>query len=54
MTSDPAIDGKSAEEMHGLLEARLGNPPDEELALAAAEQMKITELRLDKIQGDSP
>lgn len=42
--------GKSAGEMLALLRERLDNDPDDELAIAAAEQMKITELRLDKIQ----
>lgn len=46
--------GKSAEEMLALLERRIGNAPDEELAIAAAEQMKITELRLDKIHREAP
>ena len=41
--------GKSAAEMLRLLEARMNNEPAEELALAAAEQMKITELRLEKL-----
>lgn len=41
--------GKSAEEMLGLLRARLGNPPDEELRLAAGEQAKITRIRLEKL-----
>jgi 2-oxo-4-hydroxy-4-carboxy-5-ureidoimidazoline decarboxylase len=38
--------GKSAEEMLGLLRERLPNPPDAEIRVAAAEQAKITELRL--------
>ena len=41
--------GKSAEEMLALLEARLDNPPDEELRVAAGEQEKITRLRLEKL-----
>ena len=41
--------GKSAEAMLGLLQARLDNTPDVELAIAAAEQAKITRLRLEKI-----
>jgi 2-oxo-4-hydroxy-4-carboxy-5-ureidoimidazoline decarboxylase len=41
--------GKSAKEMLGALRARLGNDPRMELALAAAEQAKITDLRLDKL-----
>ena len=38
--------GKTAEEMLGLLEARLPHSRDVELRLAAEEQAKITELRL--------
>lgn len=41
--------GKSAEEMLDNLRKRLKNPPDEELRIAAAEQEKITRLRLDKL-----
>jgi 2-oxo-4-hydroxy-4-carboxy-5-ureidoimidazoline decarboxylase len=41
--------GKTAEEMRSLLEQRLGNPPQAELLLAAAEQAQITRLRLEKI-----
>jgi 2-oxo-4-hydroxy-4-carboxy-5-ureidoimidazoline decarboxylase len=41
--------GKSAEEMLGLLHARLGNDPKEELEIAADEQNKITKLRLEKL-----
>jgi 2-oxo-4-hydroxy-4-carboxy-5-ureidoimidazoline decarboxylase len=41
--------GKSAEEMLRLLEARLSNEPARELEIAAAEQAKITHLRLDKL-----
>ena len=44
--------GKSAGEMLALLEARLPNDPEEELRIAAAEQAKITHLRLEKIQGN--
>ena len=40
--------GKSADEMLQLLQARLGNEPKDELLIAAAEQRKITHLRLDK------
>ena len=39
--------GKSAEEMLALLEARIDNDRPAELANAAAEQAKITRLRLD-------
>ncbi|RAU18864.1 2-oxo-4-hydroxy-4-carboxy-5-ureidoimidazoline decarboxylase [Nitrincola tibetensis] len=41
--------GKSAEEMLSLLNARLSNSPDDELAIAAAEQNKITLIRLQKM-----
>lgn len=41
--------GKSAEEMRHLLEARLGNSVEEELLVAAREQAKITQLRLEKL-----
>lgn len=41
--------GKSAAEMLALLQARMDHPPEDELAIAAAEQMKITELRLEKL-----
>jgi 2-oxo-4-hydroxy-4-carboxy-5-ureidoimidazoline decarboxylase len=41
--------GKSAEEMCALLEARLHNPREEELAIAAEEQRKILQLRLEKL-----
>jgi 2-oxo-4-hydroxy-4-carboxy-5-ureidoimidazoline decarboxylase len=41
--------GKSAAEMLRMLEARLSNPPDDELRIAAAEQNKITLLRLAKL-----
>lgn len=41
--------GKSAAEMLGLLEARLPNDPAEEIKIAAAEQAKITRIRLQKL-----
>jgi OHCU decarboxylase len=41
--------GRSAEEMLVLLEERLGNEPEAELAAAAAEHRKITRLRLEKL-----
>lgn len=41
--------GKSAAEMLGLLRARLGNDPETELRIAAEEQRKITNLRLEKL-----
>lgn len=41
--------GKSAEEMLGLLRERMNNAPEEELRVAAAEQQKITRIRLEKL-----
>lgn len=41
--------GKSAAQMLALLRERLGNAPPTELAIAAAEQAKITKLRLEKL-----
>jgi 2-oxo-4-hydroxy-4-carboxy-5-ureidoimidazoline decarboxylase len=41
--------GKSAEEMLEILKRRLHNGPHEELIIAAAEQNKITQLRLEKL-----
>jgi 2-oxo-4-hydroxy-4-carboxy-5-ureidoimidazoline decarboxylase len=41
--------GKSAAEMLTLLRGRLHNRPDDELKIAAAEQWKITRIRLEKI-----
>jgi 2-oxo-4-hydroxy-4-carboxy-5-ureidoimidazoline decarboxylase len=41
--------GKSAEEMLKILQDRLHNDPDTELAIACEEQKKITDLRLDKL-----
>jgi 2-oxo-4-hydroxy-4-carboxy-5-ureidoimidazoline decarboxylase len=41
--------GKTAAQMADLLDARLGNDPDTELCLAAAEQAKITRLRLESL-----
>jgi len=41
--------GKTAGEMLTLLQARLPNSPDAELPLAAAEQRKITRIRLEKL-----
>lgn len=43
--------GKSSDEMLAILRGRLENDPDEELRIAAAEQAKITELRLQKLVG---
>lgn len=45
--------GKSAEEMLALLEARIGNDPAAEIAIAAGEQKKITRLRIDKLLGEA-
>lgn len=45
--------GKSAEEMLGLLRARIGNDPGKEIELAAAEQKKITRLRLGKLLAEA-
>jgi OHCU decarboxylase len=41
--------GKSSEEMMAILRARLENPAGQELRIAAAEQAKITDLRLKKL-----
>lgn len=41
--------GKSASEMLAILESRFDNESDEELRIAAAEQAKITKLRLAKL-----
>ena len=41
--------GKSAEEMLGLLNARLHNDPEKEIKIAMEEQHKITRLRLQKL-----
>jgi OHCU decarboxylase len=41
--------GKSSEEMLAILRSRLENSPPDELPIAAAEQAKITELRLTKL-----
>ena len=41
--------GKSAAEVLGLLERRIGNDPETELGVAAAELAKITRLRLEKL-----
>ncbi len=41
--------GQSATDMLGALRARLGNDPATELRIAAAEQAKITRLRLEKL-----
>lgn len=41
--------GKSAEEMLEILKQRLNNNPHDELIIAAAEQNRITQLRLQKL-----
>ena len=41
--------GKSAEEMLGLLQSRLRNTPEDEIQVAADEQNKITQLRIEKL-----
>jgi len=41
--------GKSAEEILTLLQDRLKNDPEKEIKIAAAEQNKITQLRLQKL-----
>lgn len=41
--------GKSASEMLTALQARVGNDAEKELKIAAAEQLKITRLRLEKL-----
>ncbi len=41
--------GKSAEEMLSMLNKRIHNTPDAELAIAMEEQNKITKLRLEKL-----
>lgn len=41
--------GKTAEEMLEILKARLENDPRDEIMIAAAEQDKITKLRLEKL-----
>jgi OHCU decarboxylase len=45
--------GKSTQEMLALLKERLPNNPDAELRIAAAEQGKITQLRLKKLLKES-
>lgn len=41
--------GKSAGELLQALQARLSNPPELELTIAAAQQLQITHLRLEKL-----
>jgi 2-oxo-4-hydroxy-4-carboxy-5-ureidoimidazoline decarboxylase len=45
--------GKSAEEMLEILNERLPNSPEKEITIAAAEQAKITRLRLEKLLNAS-
>ena len=45
--------GKSASEMLELLRTRLENSPETELKIATGEQMKITNLRLNKMLRDT-
>ena len=44
--------GKSADEMLAILQSRLGNRPSAELSIAAAQQLRITKLRLQKLVAD--
>jgi OHCU decarboxylase len=44
--------GKSGDEMLDVLERRLGDDPEHELRVAAAEQAKITRLRLEKLLAE--
>jgi 2-oxo-4-hydroxy-4-carboxy-5-ureidoimidazoline decarboxylase len=46
--------GKSADEMLRLLEERIPNDPEREIANAAEEQMKITRIRLEKLLDETP
>ena len=47
--------GKSAEEMLELIKTRIDNPASREIAIAAAEQSKITAIRIQKIfENDDP
>ena len=46
--------GKGAEEMLALLNERLHHYPEEEIAIAAKEQAKITKLRLEKMILQTP
>ncbi|MCW7553465.1 2-oxo-4-hydroxy-4-carboxy-5-ureidoimidazoline decarboxylase [Endozoicomonas gorgoniicola] len=45
--------GKSATEMLALLQERLDNQPEDELIIAAAEQQKITRIRLNKLINEA-
>ena len=46
--------GRTASEMLAAVEERLGNEPERELTLAAAEQAKITTIRLKKLLAEVP
>ena len=46
--------GLSAAQMLEALTTRLNNPPEQEIRIAAAEQLKITELRLDAVTDRFP
>ena len=46
--------GKSAPEMLALLRERLANEPEAELEIAAAQQRKITAIRLKKLLSEGP
>jgi 2-oxo-4-hydroxy-4-carboxy-5-ureidoimidazoline decarboxylase len=46
--------GKNATEMLGLLRSRLSNDPASGLRIAAAEQAKITEIRLQHLRSQTP
>ena len=41
--------GKSADEMLEILKSRIGNTPEKEIEIAAVEQNKITQIRLNKV-----
>jgi 2-oxo-4-hydroxy-4-carboxy-5-ureidoimidazoline decarboxylase len=45
--------GKSASEMLALQRARMANDPETELTVAAAEQAKITRIRLEKLLAET-
>jgi 2-oxo-4-hydroxy-4-carboxy-5-ureidoimidazoline decarboxylase len=45
--------GRSAEELLALAEERLSHSPHEEMLIAAEEQRKILQLRLEKLLGDT-
>ena len=49
-----AAAGRSAEELLGLLEARLGNDPGTELGVVRRELARITRLRLSDLLAELP